>query len=481
MEYARVRAIRGEYGATKKSSRRMRNVLVISYLFPPIGGVGVPRTVAYSRYLPRQNCRTFVLTVSRLATAHQDRELEKLVPGETVVYRAFNPELPYRLKDKLWRRLSGRQADQPVSGAPVRNRERLERARSAVRSAIANIAFPDVQSAWFPFALAKAARIIRRHDIDTIIVVAPPYSLLRIGVALKRRFAHLKLITDLRDDWLGYYVSQTEGPSDYSLGWSARQWNRARELERSAFMSSALVSITTPAWVDDLRARYRDIAPEKFICTTNGYEPEMFPQPFAGPHGTDEPIRIAYLGTLNASPVYSPGNFLTAFDGLPENVRRQYEVQIIGRVTPECRAMLKGRREIREFGFVEKLRGIELLRHAELLLLIATNPKSHAGKFFEYLATGIPILALSPPGGEVARILRETGSGWSVDPWDIDAIRTNLLDLPVRIRSEQPIIHPNWNVIHEYSWPQIVRRLASTIRQAKQDSATAAPLIPVSS
>ena len=257
----------GECGTKKKVSRGMRNVLIVSYLFPPIGGVGVARAIAYSRYLPRENCRTFVLTVSRLATAYQDAELEKLVPGDTVVYRAFNPELPYGLKNGLWRKLSGRKGGRRDSQSPTERTGTRDHVRSAVRGAIARVAFPDAQCGWFPFALAKAARIIPRHEIDTVILIAPPYSLLRIGVALKRRFDQIKLITDLRDDWLGYYVSQSDGPSDYSLGWSAREWSRARDMERSAFISSTVVSIATPAWVDDLRGRYPDIANERFICT----------------------------------------------------------------------------------------------------------------------------------------------------------------------------------------------------------------------
>src|SRR5437879_2284472 len=86
----------------------MNNVLLITYLFPPSGGVGVPRAIAYVRYLPEHGCRVSVLTPRYPVTAYYDPELEGLIPSQTPVYREFNPEPPYRLKSFLWRVLAPR-------------------------------------------------------------------------------------------------------------------------------------------------------------------------------------------------------------------------------------------------------------------------------------------------------------------------------------------------------------------------------------
>ncbi|MBV8206214.1 MAG: hypothetical protein JO041_05435 [Acidobacteria bacterium] len=458
----------------------MRNVLVISYLFPPSGGVGVPRAIAYSRYFPREGCRTFVLTVRKPSTAYHDPELQKLVPPEVKVYRAWNPEPPYRLKDLLWRRLAGRKRD-GAGASPAGAVAALTRAlkRAAVRGL-----FPDVQSLWYPFALRKASRIVRRHAIDTVIVIAPPYSLLRIGSALKRKFPHLTLVTDLRDDWLGYYVSQSDGPSDYSLGWSESEWAKAREIERSAFELSSIVSIATPPWVQELRQRYPDLPPAKFVCTTNGYEPqaEQLEQAGATPaagsgtvHGKRLTI-VTYFGTLNASPVYSPAAYLAALDSLPEPVRSGFETRFIGRVTPDCRPLLSGRAGVREYGFLTKQRGLDLLKEANLLLLIATNAKSHAGKLFDYLASGKPIIALSPPGGAIDQVLRETRAGWCVDPFNVTAIRDLLHMCHNRLQAGEALVSPEPGAVRRYSWPQIVRCLAENIRTAEERSCGEHPM-----
>jgi glycosyltransferase involved in cell wall biosynthesis len=55
-----------------------------------------------------------------------------------------------------------------------------------------------------------------------------------------------------------------------------------------------------------------------------------------------------------------------------------------------------------------------------------------SGKVFEYIAAGRPILAVVPPDGAAAELVRETGAGVVVPPDDLAAIRTALVDLHSR-------------------------------------------------
>jgi glycosyltransferase involved in cell wall biosynthesis len=329
-----------------------------------------------------------------------------------------------------------------------------------MRRVVRRFFFPDVQCTWVPFAIQAGRRIIREHNIDTVIINAPPYSLLNIGVALKQQYPKLKLITDLRDEWLGYYAAQAQGPSDYELGWSESEWRKARTIERTAFEESAYVSIVTPAWQEQLRERYPDQDPEKFICITNGYEPELFQNFHSAARNNLGNVVITYFGTLNTSPVYSPKTYLEAIDSLPPDIRAMIETRFIGRVSPDCRPYLEGRAGVREFGFLPKEKGIELLQDSDYLLLIATNPSSHAGKLFEYLAIGKPIISISPPTGEIARVLRETRSGWAVDPWDKPAIAQLLTKCCEYVRRRENRLDPDWRVIRSYAWPEIIRNFA---------------------
>ncbi len=76
-------------------------------------------------------------------------------------------------------------------------------------------------------------------------------------------------------------------------------------------------------------------------------------------------------------------------------------------------------------------RSLELQRDSEALLLLIPEAGGRgrgvlSGKVFEYLAAGRPILAVVPPDGAAAELLRETGAGVVVAPDDVDGIAREL-------------------------------------------------------
>jgi len=88
---------------------------------------------------------------------------------------------------------------------------------------------------------------------------------------------------------------------------------------------------------------------------------------------------------------------------------------------------------------VSRRRSLELQRDSEALLLLIPDSGGRGkgvltGKIFEYLAAERPILAVVPPDGAAADLLRETGAGTVVAPDDVDAIRAALVDLHRRWR-----------------------------------------------
>jgi glycosyltransferase involved in cell wall biosynthesis len=76
------------------------------------------------------------------------------------------------------------------------------------------------------------------------------------------------------------------------------------------------------------------------------------------------------------------------------------------------------------FGFYAK---------ADALVLILTDTKNAQGnipgKLFEYLATGVPVLALGDPKGDSARILKDAGAGEVIAHTDAGGIKNRLRTL----------------------------------------------------
>ena len=170
----------------------------------------------------------------------------------------------------------------------------------------------------------------------------------------------------------------------------------------------------------------------------------------------DGKMLITYFGSVHTNRVYSPKNYLAAIEGLPSEVRERILTRFIGRVRPDAEACLKQTKaNVEQLGFMPQVQGLHFLEETDFLLLIASDPTSHAAKLFDYLATGKPILALSSTSGEIAKLLRETRAGWCADSCNQGAIQQMLLQAWNRLNSSDRIVEPNWQTIRSYSWPEI--------------------------
>ena len=413
----------------------------------------MPRALAYLQYLPEHGCRMFALAPSHPSTPVYDASLLRAIPSETRVVRAFNPEPPFAWRDRLWKRLlpPHRNSGSASPGqAEPKNSSSLKR---RIRSTLQRALFPDIQTVWVPFAIRAAVRLVERFDIETVILNVPPFSTLKIGIVLRNQFSHLKIISDFRDDWMGYYVHNFDSPDADRLA-------RCEALERDAVRCSDFVAVATKLWAEQMRTRYPGESVNKFVFVPNGYEPQLFAD-FSHRQRHDGKMIVAYFGTLYNNRIYSPENYLRAIEQLPDNIREAIETRFVGRITPDAEPLFTNRRAtLHRYGFLPKRRGIRLLEDADVLLLIATDPGSHAAKLFDYLGTGKPILALSPCGGEIDLLLRETGAGMCVDPWNVDSIAAALIRCFDALATNRPISTPNLQAIEQYSWPMIMCRFA---------------------
>jgi glycosyltransferase involved in cell wall biosynthesis len=383
---------------------------LISYLFPPAGGVAVQRALSLARYLPLHGFRVFVLSAANPAVAQMDPSLARQIPGNVSVSRTFAPGVPFAWRKRAWDLLSGgKAAAAPAkAGAPPKSGG----LKSSLVRGVRRVLCPDPEIVWKPFALRRARRLIVEHGIGTVLVTAPPFSSFLIANRLKREYPGLVVAADFRDEWLEFYLSTFDFHGGEDIA------RRARRMERETVESASLVVSVTDSIVGKLRRRYPDQPAEKFACVLNGYDPASFADFRPRAHGTGRVV-VTYAGTLYSAS--SARYYLDGLDRLPEELRARVETRFIGRIAPEERPHLENRSTaISELGFLPQREAFRKLEETDYLLLTMTDAGSLTGKLFEYLATGKPILAFAPRGGEVERILRETGAGWCADPGDAE-------------------------------------------------------------
>lgn len=396
----------------------MSKLLLVSYAFPPCGGVGVQRALSYARYLPEYGVEVTVLTAGNAATAFKDPSLVASIPSNVRLEKTFTPEIPYSWRQKIWERTG------PATSQKAQNSDTAPKSSaglsSTLRKFLQRLATPDPQVVWVPFAIRRGAELVRKHKIDTVLVTAPPFSSLRVGVELKKRFPGLRLISEFRDEWLGYYIHSDRGADEEKRRFAAA-------FERGVVEQSDHVVSVTDSWLERLRKRYPHVPSDRFLLIENGYDPDVFWNFQPRPHGQRKML-VTYTGTIYVNPVYSPKPYVEALDALPADIRDQIFTRFIGRIADGQESLLQ-RPDMEMLGFLPHRQAMDKLAETDWLLLIVNDPTAHAGKLFEYLATRKPILALTPAGGEIARLIERTNSGISADPADPVSLHRALLKM----------------------------------------------------
>jgi glycosyltransferase involved in cell wall biosynthesis len=366
-------------------------VLLISCYFPPAGGIGVQRAVSLARYLPENGIDVFVLT-ARASLPTMDADLLKLVPKEVQIHRTWTFEPPFRLRKKLWSRLNSQGDSLNANGGLI------SKVKKALSQKIKRLTCPDPQALWYPFAIRRATRLIRKENIQTVVVTAPPFSAFLIANELKRRFPALSFIADVRDEWLEYFAKEFAFRGDQYVA------ARCAQIERATVESCDRVVSVTQTSLDEVRSRYPRQPSEKFVLIPNGFEPSVFADFHARPRQTKK-LLVTYTGTIYKP--CSPKSYLDALDGLPE-ICRHLQTRFVGRIAEEFdRGVFANRNSSLDLhDFVPQKEALCYMEEADLLLLPWTDRFNIPGKVFEYLATGKPILAICHPDSEVARIIR---------------------------------------------------------------------------
>lgn len=424
-------------------------LLLVSYLFPPAGGIAVQRMLSVARYLPGAGFEVSVVSASNPSVPTMDPSLVAAVPPQVEVTRVWSPEVPYGVRQAMWR-LAGR-SSKATEAAPTQTASAPSRS-SFLKDAARRLFSPDPEVVWVPFALRAARRIVRQQNIDIVLVSAPPFSSFLVGNALKREFPALRLVSDFRDEWLDFYLNTF----DYYRSDAIRR--KARRIEEETARASDLVLSITRSCVNRIRGRYPDLPESRFACVPNGFDPAAFENFRARPHEGPN-LRVAHVGTVYATA--TPRYYLDALDALAPEHRDRIETHFIGRITDGERGTLQNRfSKIVERGFVPQPEAIKCMEEADLLLLTMTDPNFTSGKIYEYLATGKPILAISPRGGEVDDVLRETGAGWSVDPADPAALQTALREILALFDSGTLGSRSRRERVLRYSRPHLVEQLA---------------------
>lgn len=376
-----------------------KKVLIVTYYWPPSGGSGVQRWLKFAKYLDKAGWETFVLTPENPSFSISDPSLLKDVPPNTDILRLPIWE-PYDAFYKL-SGLFGRKKPGATDMISTGNRSMFQKISSWVRG---NFFIPDPRVFWVKPASSFLSDFIKSNNIDKIITTGPPHSIHLIGLKLKKKFPALKWVADFRDPWSEWDLLDT-----LSLSGAARK--KHQKLEREVLHYADRVITIAPYHVK----RFEALSGRVVDLVTNGFDTDDFAKVV---RVRTEKFTIRHTGVVDE--LRDPRPFMLSLKKFLESTANvPIEVEFIGNVNSSFKEFVRNDEVLSLITkFTNTIPHKELLQlygKTDLLLLVlahtALAPGNLPGKFFEYLASGIPIIAIGPVDGDAAEVLEKSKAG----------------------------------------------------------------------
>lgn len=348
-----------------RGERGPRRLLVVANPYPPMASAGTTRVLRFLRHLPQHGWTATVLTARASGPAP--------VPPDVPVVRTAVP----------WPRAllgGGRRATRLNNWLTV----------------------PDPYVGWVATAVAAGRRLLRAGAADAVFSSSPRPSV-HLVAALLARDGRLPWLADYRDPWSTYAYRSTPTPLHRAAHHRLEAW---------ALRGAAAVTAVNAPIADDILARHPWLAGRVHVLP-NGYDPGEQAAEVALGDG----FWLVHTGRLYGREQQVRA-LMQALASLPREVRLLFVGVDESRVRPAAAAAGVGDR-VRVEPYVPHAVALGYQRAADALLLInGRRPEAMSSKVFEYLHSGRPIFAISPPGSAARALFAEVGGATCVTPDD---------------------------------------------------------------
>lgn len=391
-------------------------MLIITYYWPPSGGAGVQRWLKFAKYLSEFGYEPIIYTPENPEFPAIDESLVIDIPKGVTVLKQPIWE-PYN-----WYRQFLGQKDKKIGAGFVSEKKEpglLHKISVWVRG---NFFIPDARRFWIKPSIQYLTQYLKDNPVAAIVSTGPPHSMHLIALGLKKQL-DVNWIADFRDPWTNI---------DFYKELMLSSWadKKHHQLEKEVLMTADKVVTIGYTMTKEMKA----LGAKHVETITNGFDEDDFPEMDSE---LDEEFTISHIGTF--SPSRNHPKFWQALSELKaENqaFAKALKLRTVGVVDHKVAAAIS------EAGLEENWERIEYVSHAEVLkyqcsskvLLVSINNTPNAtgilpGKFFEYLASGRPILAIGPKESDIGTVLSVTKAGVIVERDDTQAMKDALLQM----------------------------------------------------
>ena len=434
----------------------MKKVLILTYYWPPSGGAGVQRWLKFTKYLKTYGWEPIIYTAENGEIPVVDMSLLKDVPAELTILKTPIWE-PYQ----LYKRFIGRKKDDKINASFLSENKKAGLSEKISIWIRGNFFIPDARKFWIKPSINYLKNYIIKNNIEYIISSGPPHSMHLIALGLKNKFTSLKWVADFRDPWtnIDFYdklmLTKRSNIKHHSQELKVLT-NADIILSIGKGMSNEFLNIYQKSGGKNLN---------KFKVISNGFDTDDIK---TNDIVKDKKFSIAHIGTLvkDRNPIVL-WKVLKKLTDTRDDFRSQLEIKLVGKVDIFVKEQLEN------YGLIKFVKKIEYLPHSEViieqqkskvLLLLINNTKNAkdilTGKFFEYMASGSPILAIGPIDGELADIIKQTQTGLISNFEDEITLEKNILNLFVN-----QSLQTNGEEVIKYSREELTKKLCELLNE----------------
>jgi glycosyltransferase involved in cell wall biosynthesis len=396
----------------------VRNVLMLSYYYPPLGGIGSQRSQKFARYLPGHGWRPIVITPGQGAYL-MDGSLDDGRSSGVEVVRTGYVDLSANFKRLLRARTIAGERPRPIDSGERPTGGALNLLRRAVRTWFY---IPDGQVGWYPYAVRAGHRAIASHEVSAIYSTSFPVTAHLAAYRLKQATGK-PWVADFRDLWTENHYADYGSPLRKRLD---------QRIEARLLAHADVITTVSDEWAETLRRLTH--GRKRVEVIRNGFDADEFA---AIKRRRPEKWTITYIGLFYGAR-QDPSPFLEALRRVITSgrvARERARFNIIGEPDAYVRELASrfNVADITNFtGFLPHREALAEQVNSSLLLLILHAARTNAGhvpgKLYEYLGARRPVLALASDGFEAARLIRDAHAGVVVESTDVEGIERALMD-----------------------------------------------------
>tara|TARA_A100001015_G_scaffold315904_1_gene428866 strand:- start:262 stop:1551 length:1290 start_codon:yes stop_codon:yes gene_type:complete len=422
-----------------------KKILIITYYWPPSGGVGVQRWMNFALQLEKLGWEPHILTPENPQFEIKD---EKLL---TRVQHLKTYRLPIWEPFQLFHKITGNKERKNVQQGLV-----MEKSQKSLMDKISvwirgNIFIPDPRIFWLRKAAKFGIDLISRENISVMVTTGPPHSIHLIGKRIKRK-TEVKWLADFRDPWSKWDVLQ-------KLNTSTLAMQIHKSLEASVLKQANKVTTVS----NRLAKAFGGVEViNNGVSILSKVDHEL----------NQEEFTIGYFGMLNE--LRNPKQFWMMLDQMcreDSSFASKLRIKIGGIVSESIKEELRKFHELEDkvqfMGYLSHERVQEEYKKCNMLLLLLNKSSNSQWilpvKFFEYLAAGRMILTLGPRESDLGDIINQKDVGEIFSYGDIPSMRAYMEDLFEHDR--KPADKDVHGLMKQFSHKSLVRKLDNLLTQ----------------